>query len=92
MLIISLATKHWPMIVLHGEIQTQQTTASFKHAVTLLEHKNGKLRVKNSLKGVEVFGTVKQAAEHEVDDQVPHPYTPNDWSLDHDICWYVEFQ
>ena len=59
--------------------------------VTLLEHKNGKLRVKNSLKGVEVFGTVKQAAEHEVDDQVPHPYTPNDWSLDHDICWYVEF-
>ena len=79
------------MIILHGEVQTQQTSASFKHAVTLLEHANGKLRVKNSLKGVEVFGTVKQAAEHEVNDQVPQSYTPNDWSLAHNICWYVEF-
>ena len=89
--------KHWPMIILHGEVQTQQTSASFKHAVTLLKHQNGKLRVKNSLKGVEVFGNVKQAAEHEVNDQVPHPpiyppYTPNDWSLAHNTCWYVEFR
>ena len=76
------------MIILHGEVQTP---ASFKHAVTLLEHANGKLRVKNSLKGVEVFGTVKQLAEHDVNDQVPQPYTPNDWSLAHDVCWYVEF-
>ena len=35
--------------------------------VTLLEHKNGKLRVKNSLKDEQVIGTVKQAAEHQVD-------------------------
>ena len=82
------------MIILHGEIQdvqTQQTTASFKHAVTLLEHKNGNLRVKNSLKDMEVFGAVKQPGEHEVNDRVPHIFTPNDWSLAVDACWYVEF-
>ena len=84
-------TKHWPLIILHGEIQTQQATGSFDHAVTLLKHQNGKLRVKNSLKDMEVFGNVKQLAEHDVSDQVPHPYTLNDWSLAHELCWYVEF-
>ena len=73
--------------MLQGNITA--TNETFDHAVAVLENQgNGMLRVRNSLATREIFGTLEQDGEHEVD-MWKNWIDPDDWNLVSDECWFI---